>query len=183
MSQNPTPGGPNQTLLELILALKGLAQTFDIAHANLRSFLEAESKANSKEIDRLQNLVAKNNQSMSVLPITISDRVEKLIDRLEGDIDDKVEAMLREILIAITQVQDKFVNYIQSKGEAVPEELLEGPKSITGRVEVHRDGTVGIEFRAEWAKKMIQGLKWASVGAALTGGGYGFLEFLRWLLW
>lgn len=181
MSQNPTPdGSPNQTLLELILALKGLAQTFDIAYANLRSFLEAEAKVSAKEIERLQDMIAKNTQSMSVLPITISDRVEKLLDRLEGDIDDKVEAILREILLASNQVQSKLVDYIQAKGEIVPEELLGNPR-VTGRFEVRTDGTVGIEFRAEWAKKLIQGLRWASIGAAITGGGYGFHELLQYL--
>jgi hypothetical protein len=178
MSHQPTPGGgPNQTLIELILALKGLAQTFDLAHANLRSLIESEAKASSKEIDRLRDLIAKNSQTLTVLPITISDRVEKLVDKLEEEIDEKVEAMLREVTVAVHQVHEKFILYLETKGEAVPQEILESKTNITGRVEVRRDGTVGIEFQAEWAKKMFSGLKYLAIG----GSGVGVFEAIRYV--
>lgn len=175
MSQYPTPGGgPNQTLLELILALKGLAQTFDLAIDNLKTVIESEAKFNARELDRIRNDLGKNSQAMAVLPITLSDRVEKLIDGLEHDIDGKIEAMLREVQVSINQVQETFVRYIQSKGEAVPEELLEG-RQVTGRVEVRRDGTVGIMFNTAWSKRLILGLKWLTVGSA----SYGAIELFR----
>lgn len=176
MSQHPTPGGgPNQTLIELILALKGLAQTFDIAHGSLRSLIETEHKANAREFDRIRDLIAKNNQSLSVLPITISDRVERLVDNLEKDIDDKVAVLLREINVSVSQVQEKFVHYIQAKGEAVPQELLEGPKEVTGRVELRRDGTMDVRLQTAWIGRGITVLKWGTVGSAT----YGFWELLR----
>jgi len=176
MSQHPTPGGgPNQTLIELILALKGLAQTFDIAHSSLRSLIETEHKSNAREFDRIRDLIAKNNQSLSVLPITISDRVERLVDNLEKDIDDKVAVLLREINISVSQVQEKFVHYIQAKGEAVPQELLEGPKEVTGRVELRRDGTMDVRLQTAWITRGVTILKWGTVGSA----GYGIFEILR----
>jgi plasmid maintenance system antidote protein VapI len=154
MSQYPTPGGgPNQTLIELILAIKGLAQTFELAHASLKNLIESDTKTTARELDRIRDMLSKNNQALSVLPITVSDRVEKLVNNLEKDLDEKIEA----------------------KGEAVPEELLEGPRQITGRVEVRRDGTVDVRLQTVWIQRLIMGLKISAVGA----GGYGVIEILR----
>jgi hypothetical protein len=176
MSQYPTPGGgPNQTLLELILALKGLAQTFDLAHANLRSLIESESRANARELDRIRDLIAKNSQSLSVLPITISDRVERLTGNLEGDIEEKIDSAVKEITGSINQVQEKFVHYIQAKGESVPEELLEPTREVTGRIELHKDGSLDVRMQTEWVKRLIVAAKWGAIG----GGGYGVIEFLK----
>lgn len=176
MSQYPTTGGgQSQTLIELILALKGLAQTFDLAHGNLKTLIENEAKANARELDRIRDMLGKNSQSLSILPITISDRVEKLLGNLEKDIDEKVESMIREVTVSVTQVQEKLVQYIQAKGEPVPESLLEGPKEITGRIEVRRDGTVNVHLKTEWAKKVVMGLKWGAVGSAA----YGAIELIR----
>ena len=179
MSQFPTPGGgPNQTLIELILAIKGLAQTVDLGFGNLKTILEADARSNAREIDRIRDMIAKNNQSLSVLPITLSDRVEKLLGHLEKDLDENVRAMVREVLVSINQVQDKFVQYIQAKGEPVPEELLEGPKQITGRIELRRDGTMDVRIQTAWAQRLIAGAKWGTVG----GAAYGFIELLRYFL-
>lgn len=176
MSQYPTPGGgPNQTLLELILALKGLAQTFDLAHANLRSLIENESRSNAREIDRIRDLIAKNSQNLSVLPITISDRVERLVGNLEKDMDERIGSAVKEITTSINQVQEKFVHYIQAKGESVPEELLEPAREVTGRIELHKDGSLDVRMQTEWVKRLIVGLKWGAIG----GGGYGAIELLK----
>jgi hypothetical protein len=175
MSQYPTPGGgPNQTLLELILALKGLAQTFDLAHANLRSLIESESRQNARELDRIRDLIAKNSQSLSVLPITISDRVERLVGNLEKDMDERIGLAVKEVTTSISQVQEKFVHYIQAKGESVPEELLE-TKEVTGRIELRKDGSLDVRLQTEWAKRLITGLKWGAIG----GGGYGVIEVVK----
>lgn len=176
MSQYPTPGGgPNQTLIELILALKGLAQTFDLAHSNIKNLVEAEAKANAREFDRIRDLIAKSNQSLTVLPITVSDRVERLIDNLEKDMDEKVQAMIREVSVSVQQVQEKFIQYIQAKGEPVPEELLDGPRQVTGRIQLREDGTMDVRIQTAWAQKAIAGLKWSAIG----GGTYGLVELLR----
>jgi hypothetical protein len=179
MSQYPTPGGgPNQTLIELILALKGLAQTFDLAHGNLKNLIEADAKATARELDRIRDMIAKNNQAISVLPITVSDRVERLVNNLEKDIDDKVEATHREITSSINQIHEKFVLYIKAKGEPVPEELLEGPKQVTGRVQVTRDGTLDVRLQTAWIQRLIIAAKWGTVGSAT----FGLYEFAKMLL-
>jgi hypothetical protein len=176
MSQYPTPGGgPNQTLIELILAIKGLAQTFELAHASLKNIIESDTKTTARELDRIRDMLSKNNQALSVLPITVSDRVEKLVNNLEKDLDEKIEAAIREITISVNQVHTTFVQYIKAKGESVPEELLEGPRQITGRVEVRRDGTVDVRLQTVWVQRLVMGLKISAVGA----GGYGVIEILR----
>ncbi len=173
MSQNQ-PNESSNTLIDLILALKGLAQTFDLAHMNLRSLIESESKAAMRELGHIRDILSKNTEALAILPISVADRVDTLLNKVERDLNEKSEAVLKEVTNSIAQVQEKFVQYIKATGEKVPENLLEK----SAKVEVRNDGSVSVYLQTEWVQKAIVAAKLL----IFSGGSYSAIEFIRYLL-
>lgn len=173
-------GGQNQTLLELIYSLKGLAQTVEFFHQDISRKLDEESKARTRELDRLRDLLGKNSQTLSVLPITLSDRVEKLVGNLKTDIGKQ----LSEVNTTIGDVQSKLYEYAKvtdravSQNEATVEALKDDRADITGRIEVANDGRVKIQVNSAILKKIW----YAIVVLAAGGGAYGLKEAVSSLL-
>ena len=122
-------------------------------------------------------MLLKNRESISSIPISVYDRIEKLVENLEKDMDDKIEAVLREITISVGQVHDKFIKYVHAKGEEVPPEILVA-NQVASKLEVRNDGSVDVHLQAGWLRKLIIGLRWT----AIAGGSYGSIEMLRHLL-
>lgn len=174
--QQPT-GGPNQTLLELIYSLKGLAQTVEFFHQDISRKLDEESKARERELDQIRELVGESGQAVSVLPITISDRVEKLMSRLESDIGDK----LRDVDDAITDVRNKLEGYSRtaeraiSQNEGVVEHEPDSHADITGKIEVTEKGDIRLQVNSKVLKKVW----YAFLVLAAGGGAYGIKELIQ----
>lgn len=182
-----TPGGgSNQTLLELILSLKGLAQTVEFFHQDLSRKLDEESKARSREIDRLRDLITKTNQAINVLPITFSDRAEKIINKVGLDIGEK----LRDVEDAITEVrrslegysrtaeraisQNEMTEELENKLEQAAAHKTDEKADITGRIEVNEAGDVKVQINSKILKKLLYVLYVLAAG----GGVYGLKEAL-----
>lgn len=178
MAQSPTPGGgQNQTLLELIFALKGLAQTVEYYHKDLSQRLEEEGKSRIRELAQIQKIIDKNNQALSVLPITISDRVEKLL----GNVDQKIAAEFEDINKAVSEVRQKLWKYmkvteraISQTGEENSPEPIDEKAEITGKMEMTKDGNVRVELHSKVIKKIWYGI----IVLAAGGGAYGLKETL-----
>lgn len=177
MPQEPTArGGQNQTLLELIYSLKGLAQTVELMHQDLSRKLDEESKARARELDRLRDIVAKNSQALTVLPITFSDRVEKLVNGMKSDITQQ----LLEVERATDRVMDKLEGYSRTAERAISQnegtvEPAEEKGDITGKIEVSKDGDIRVWINSKWLKKI-----WYVLIVLAAGGGlYGLREAVK----
>ncbi len=189
MPQQPTQGGgQNQTLLELILALKGLAQTIEFYHQNLSRKLDEEAKARLREIDKLRELIQKNTQAINVAPITFSDRAEKLMNNLRNDINEK----LRDVDDAVTEVRNKLEGYSRTAERAISQnestheaeekaalvQKTDEKADITGRIEVTEGGEVKVQFNSKMLRRI-----WHAVLIAAAGGGlFGLKEAIQYLL-
>lgn len=178
MPQSP-PSGQNQTLLELIYAIKGLAQTVEFYHQDLLRQLEEAAKDRQKELDRIRDAVAKNGQSLAVLPITLSDRVEKLIDRLEDSVDDKLDDGWAEIKSGLVEVRNRLLEYgkaisSDSNGIVVESESPER-EDVTGKIEVTEAGELRMAFSSGALKK----IKYIIISLSTIGGGYGLWEVIK----
>ena len=168
----------NQTALELIYAIKGLAQSLEFLHSDLVRKLDESSKSQLKDLEQIRKHMDKSGQSLTVLPITLSDRVEKLIDGMEDRIDSKfkeVHAALRDVnsrLADYTRTTDRAISH--NEMQAAVEEAREG-SDITGRIEVTEKGDVKVQLNSKVLKKI-----WYGVIVIATGGGaYSFIELLR----
>lgn len=181
MPTTPTPGGgPNQTLLELIFALRGLAETVEFYHKDLSQRLDEEAKNRSRELDQLRAIVAKNGQSMHVLPITMSNRVEKLLGELTTDLDHRFE----DLSGAVSEVRQKLWQYMKvteraiSQADGSVEEVRDDKSDITGKVELMENGHIKVLLHSKLVKRIGQGI----LLLATAGGAYGLGDLLKnWL--
>lgn len=176
--------GQNQTLLELIYALKGLAQTVEFYHQDLARQLEEASKDRQRELDRIRDIVAKNAQAMAVLPITLSDRVEKLVGRLENDVDEKLDNVFRDLKTSVNEVRAKLDEFIKDKDYPhAPQNvdiIASGPvqaasDDVTGKFELTKSGQIKVALHSSTLKKI-----WYVLLAAAGGGGlYGVWQAIQ----
>lgn len=183
MPQQPTQGGgANQTLLELIYSLKGLAQTVEFFHQDLSRKLDEESKARARELERLRDIVSKNSQAISILPITFSDRAEKLVNKLGVEVGEK----LRDVEDAVTEVRRSLEGYSRTVDRAVSQNEMQAEMEakaqevdekadITGRIEVNEKGDVKVQVNSAILKKIWYGI----VVLAAGGGAYGIKEAIQ----
>jgi Ca2+-binding EF-hand superfamily protein len=176
-----TQGSQNQTLLELIYAVKSLAQQIDLFHQDLSRRLDEETRTRRNDLARVLDLSGKNLQSLSVLPITLSDRVEKLLARLESNVDGQIDEVksaineLREALQEYNRTADRAIsqNEITAAVEAVQEKHQK--EDITGRIELTEKGEVHVSLNSRVLKKI-----WYGVVVLATGGGaYGLVELVK----
>ena len=188
MSNPQTPNGSSQqTLLELIYALKGLAQTVELYHESISHKLDEHSQDRHVEIERLRDLISKNNQATTVLPITVSDRVEKLVAKLEVNLDKRFDGIFEETLEVLGEVRTKLAVYEKSvdrveraitDNEETAVRHVDEEREVTGRIEVTDDGDVTVTLNTELLSKIW---KYAKYGIALLGAG-GIAELIHRLL-
>lgn len=172
-------GSQNQTLLELIYAMKSLAQQVEFYHQDLSRRLDEEVRARQRDLSRVLEISGKNSQSLTVLPITLSDRVEKLLNRLEIEMEDKIDEVTRAIdevrrtLHEYTRTADRAIS--QNEVTAAVERARDTKEDITGGIEVTDKGEMRIRLNSTVFKKL-----WYIVVLMATGGGtYGFVELIR----
>lgn len=175
----PQSGNQNQTLLDLIYALKSLAQQVEFYHQDLSRRLEEEARSRRNDMTRVLELSGKTQQSVSVLPITLSDRVEKLLERQEDKLEDNFERVqtviteTRQALQEYTRTADRAIS--QNEMTAAVEAAKEHREDITGRIELTDKGEVRVSLNSRVLKKI-----WYGVLVIATGGGaYGFVELIK----
>lgn len=177
-------GSQNQTLLELIYAMKTLAQQVEFCHQDLSRRLDEEVRSRRSELARIIDLCNKNVQAVSVLPITLSDRVEKLLEKVEAETEDRIKDLKDRIddqfedigryLQEYTKTTDRAIS--QNEMTAAVEAAKEKDRSdITGRIELTEKGDVRVSLNSTMLKKI-----WYGVVVLATGGGaYGFVELVK----
>ena len=177
MGQRPTPAssGQNQTLLELIFALKGLAQALEYMHSDVRRLLQDEGRDRTQSAEKLAELCNKNAQALAVLPITISDRVEKLVDRMDSNVDKKIDSVLRGVRETIGTVQERLIRYAELAGDksAVPEKRAED--DYTGKFEITKAGELKMAGKIP-VQRILTIAKWVGLGLASVGGLTGLIK-------
>lgn len=172
-------GSQNQTLLELIYAMKSLAQQVELYHQDLSRRLDEEIRARRSDLARIIDLSGKNLQSVSVLPITLSDRVEKLLSRVESE----MESQIGDVKSAIDEVRRALQEYTRTTDRAIShnemnaavEAVKEEREDITGRIELTEKGEVRVLLNSRVLKKIWYGI----VVIATGGGAYGFVELVK----
>lgn len=169
----------NQTLLELIYAMKSLAQQVEFYHQDLSRRLDEEIRSRQRDLARVLEMSGKNAQSLTVLPITLSDRVEKLLGRLEEEVEGKLDEVTKAIedvrrsLFEYTRTTDRAIS--QNEMTAAVEKAREEKEDITGRIELTDKGEVRVRLNSALLKKI-----WYGVIVIATGGGaYGFVELIK----
>ena len=181
----PTTSGHHQTLLDLIYSVRGLAQTVEFMHSDLRRLLEEGNRGRDHAVERLRELVEHNT---ALLPIAISDRLEVPVRRLESGIDEKMDVLLGDILKSLNEVRSKLWDYIQTKEKeasasktdsAVP---VPTAHEVTGKIEIRKDGQVNLSFHTEWVKKVITVGKYIILFLAVGGGIAGIIQAIRSIL-
>lgn len=181
MPPAPQSGSQNQTLLELIYAMKSLAQQVEFYHQDLSRRIDEEARARQRELARVLELSGKNSQSLTVLPITLSDRVEKLLGRLETEMEGKIEEVTRAIeevrrtLYEYTRTTDRAISQNEMTAAVAVERSRDTKEDITGRIEVTDKGEMRIRLNSSILKKI-----WYVVTLIAAGGGtYGFVELVK----
>lgn len=178
----PQSGSQNQTLLELIYAMKSLAQQVEFYHQDLSRRIDEEVRSHRNDIARIIDLNNNNFQTLSVLPVTLSDRVEKLLSRVESE----MESQIKEVRTAVEEVQRALQEHARStnlptthnSGTVPTPTLQDNKRDVTGRFEVTDAGDVRVSLNNKALKKIWYGV----VVVAGGGGAYGFVELIkRWI--
>jgi hypothetical protein len=158
----------NQTLLELIYALKNLAQSVEHYHKDLSAQLEEVSNSRHRDLERLKELVVSHTQALATLPLALSDRVERMVTNLGDDLDDRFDVIIREVQVSVDDVRRRLADYTSVK--EVP--ALNDGKS---RLELGEDGSVSISFSSRLLRRLWQ------IGLVLAAGGgvYGTWQAIR----
>ncbi len=183
MGQRPTPssGGQNQTILELIYAVKGLAQALEYMHSDVRRLLQDESRDRSQDVEKLTDIMNQNAQALAVLPVTISDRIERLMDKMEGHVEVKVDNVLDSVKSGLGVVHDRLIRMAEVQGsdkttskEAIP--LLRAPEDdYTGKFELSKHGELKVAGKIP-IMKLWTIVKWAGLALASVGGLTGLIK-------
>jgi hypothetical protein len=176
MGQRPTPssGGQNQTILELIYAVKGLAQALEYMHSDVRRLLQDESRDRSQDVQKLTAIMTQNAQALAVLPVTISDRIERLMDKMEDHVEVKVDGVLDSVKSGLGVVQDRLIRMAENQGEKAPKDsaipLLRAPEDdYTGKFEISKHGELKVAGKIP-IKKILFYVKWGGIALASAGG-------------
>ncbi len=97
-----------QVTLEMIYAVKTLAENLDVMHRDLRQVLEEDARARDREIDRIKEIVTDSAEVMKILPIQTADRLDRLIDR-------KVDGVLTDARQSLEQLRLKLSFYMSTR--------------------------------------------------------------------
>lgn len=193
-AQPPSSSGPNQSLLELIYAVKGLAQSVEYMHSDLRRLIEDDGKDREQELRQLRDVVAKNAQALAILPIQASDRFENLLRRYEKGADSKIDSLMSDVETTLRELRDKLTQYVnlhEKKGlvEEAVREVTGNHKAIkeediTGRIELTKKGELMLQGKFDWKKlqKALKIAKWVIITLAAGGGVAGIIQLVHTLL-
>ncbi len=177
-------GSPNQIALELIYAVKGLAQAVDNLHSDLRHLLETDARSRDAELDKIKDLLNENSKAISHLPVGVADRIERVVEKLEKNTDGRVNGVLNDVRVTLNEVRQKLWYHLKDQEQsaeetksAVVRAITEHEKELTGKVEFTKDGDVRLHAKFDWKKlsTLLTVGKWTAIGGAGIGG-------LGWLL-
>lgn len=159
-------------MLELIYAVKGLATNVEVMHQDLRRFVEEESYARDKELDKIKEIVSKNHQILNILPISTADRLDKLIDK-------KVDGVLEDVRTSLHDVRQKLLFYTRTKDAigAIPAAVADPMDDITGSFQIKKD-EVHLRFKTDALAKFWSVFKWVAAALAAGGGGWAIIKNL-----
>lgn len=167
-----------QTLLELIYSLKGLAQTVEMYHNNLSRLLEDDIASRQRDIrdirsemEKVRDFYNKGQHSLTNLPVTISDRIEKLIERVERGVDRRIEDAIDEVHEAVKDTQ----RHLQSLNQTLPQKDQDDKDDTGSRLEVSEDGHVRVNLHKTTLKKISLAL----IVIIASGFGYGTFEMIK----
>ncbi len=152
-------------LLDLVYSVQTLAGNVDAMYQGLSRELAERIEAQDRELDRLKELAQKNAQVIQVLPITTADRLERLIDK-------RMDSVLEDVRISVSELKTKLTNYIQAKDAqgAVPQAVVgEDISDVTGRLELKKD-RLHFQIKTDGIQKIWKIARWV-IGAIAAGGG------------
>jgi hypothetical protein len=171
VSQEPSQGEIDKSLLDLIHSVRILAENMDVMHRDLRQELAERLEAQDRELDRLKEFAQKNAQVVQILPITTADRLERLIDK-------KVDGVLEDVRLSVSELKTKLTNYIQTKDAqgAIPQAAVgEDISDVTSRFEVKKD-RIHIHFKTDGIEKFWKISRWIVLAIATGGGGWAIIK-------
>lgn len=190
MPQSQQFTGQNQSLIELIVAIKGMAQTLEYMHSDLRRMLEDDSRDRDRDIEQLKELLGKNQQTLTVMPMAISDRVEviisKLSQRIEDTADNKVSTAIEDVRASLCDVSNKLRQYtterqlesdMKVKIELAAQSL---PPDVSGKIEIKNDGQVELRgrFQGSTLAKVYRVCRVIVIGLIYLGSAVGFTKVI-----
>jgi hypothetical protein len=176
----PTTPVSNQTLLELIFAIKGIAQSLDFVHGDLERRLADADRDRERDHDRLSERLTKVEQAVAAIPVTTADRVSDVLsDSLRAVVDEARRSMddvRMKMWLACGQPRGPEASgsgMTVKDGVPVP---LDEP-DVTGRITLHDDG-VRLEGNIDFDKvKKVWGVaKYIIAGAAASTGVAGLIK-------
>ncbi len=159
-------------------------------HQDVRKLLVENHHDASRDLEKIYDLLAKNQQAITVLPITVNDRIEKIIDKLDANMDKRVDGVLNDVRISLNDLRGKVYGYLSTKdkeeGEAKKQEALvhlHREEDITGKIEIFKDGTINTKIQTRWLTKAApvawRVAKWTGASIAGIGGVHAIIEFIQ----
>jgi hypothetical protein len=171
----------SQTVLELIYAIKSLAQTLEDMQEELRSLHDEDARVSEKRHEKLLELLQNNAITLNRLPIDAADRTEMVLSK-------QVHTMLDETRRALDDVRMKLWLAVgtprgpdasgsgMTVKDGVPVPLKE--PDVTGQVTLLGDGKMKVEGKFDAAKimKFWAVAKWVVASLAAAGGVAGIVR-------
>lgn len=168
MPHMPTTPEGRSTMVELIYAIRALAQTVELYHSDLRHLLEEASRSRSREADLIKDAISENRRSLESLPFELANR----------RVDDDVRHALDDVILKLQAHME------QARGAAAMEgaPLLAAPthaeeEQASARIQFTKSGMLQVALNAGWAKKVILIVKIVVI-ALSAGGGVAFIKKL-----
>jgi hypothetical protein len=159
-------GTQNETL-ELIYAVKSLAQTVQSLHQDLRRLIEDEGRENFQQVERNLTATIDISRQLAILPILIGEKVEKSCRECANSGMVRIQQDLRDLRDSRRTVAPG----------AIPSEV-QSEHEITGKIEVNKGGQVKVLFNSASATRAFTIVKWMIVTAAAGGG---LTELIKWI--
>jgi hypothetical protein len=171
----------SQTVLELIFAIKSLAQTLEAMQEELKSLHEEDSRLSEKRHEKLMETLQANSLTLNRLPVDTADRTEQVLTN-------QVRTMLDETRRALDDVRMKLWMAVgtprgpEASGsgmtvkDGVPVPIKE--PDVTGQVTLLGDGKVQVQGKIDGAKvmKLWKIAKWTIASLAAAGGVAGIVR-------
>ena len=164
------PTSTQDPTLELIYSIRALAQTLEIVHEEMKK----SSDANSREHEHILNNVQGLHSELQLLPINISDRSEKSMDK-------RLDAVLDDVRKNINEIRNKLWSYMKHRKDEqhltplqgtpilqiLPPAAIEKPPVINGE---------GLRISWDHLKKIWSVSRWVLAALAASGGIFAFVR-------
>jgi hypothetical protein len=177
----PRPGAPNQSTLELIYAIKGLAQALEQMHSDLVHRLEAEGRDRDRDIERISADIQDIQRVIGALPVATADRIEATINR-------KVDGVLDDTRRVLDDVRMKLWMHLgaprgadaSGSGMTIKDGMPAPAENVTGRLTLMDDGHMKVEGKVNALKvaKAVAIAKWIFISIASVGGLAGIIKII-----